>query len=247
MGWLTLLVLHGSTTAFSQAPIKDVISSNTTAYSKEWAVAVLFNTNGMGIGSRFTSIKNTKVAFFRELGIAEYKHPQQLKTSNPYYQEAKAYFFGKLNSFYALKLGWGIALNLSQKPLLNGVKVSINSSVGPSIGFQKPTYLQIIQPDPTFQAFVLTTERYSAEKHFAENIYGGASWFKGIDETHAIIGVYTQVALAMEFGPKNNGLYAIETGFKFDYFPSGYTLMAFQPDQHFFLALNLGFWMGRRR
>ena len=247
---LGLFMLMGclfSMPIFSQEIVKDVISSNTTVYSKEWAVAFLFNTNGLGIGSRFTTIKNTKVAFHRELSFTEFTHPQQLSTSNPYYPDAKSYYFGKVNSFYALKAGWGIARTLTQKPLLNGVKLSINSSIGTSIGFEKPTYLQIIQPDANYQAFVLTTERYSAEKHFAENIYGGASWFKGIDETQANVGIYTNVAINMEFGLKNRGLYAIETGFNLDYYPSGITLMAFKGKQYSFVACNLRLWMGRRR
>jgi hypothetical protein len=247
MGLLMLIGCHFSLPNYSQEIVKDVISSNTTVYSKEWAVAFLFNTNGLGVGTRFTTIKNTKTAVYRDLNFSAYTHPQQVKTSNPYYQEAQTYYFGKENSFYALKAGWGIASTLSPKPLLNGVKLSINTSIGTAIGLEKPTYLQIIQPDASFQNFVLTTERYAPEKHFSENIYGGASWFKGIEQTQANIGFYSQVSLNMEFGLKNSGLYALETGFNLDYYPSGIALMAFQAEHTLFLAFNLSLWVGRRR
>jgi hypothetical protein len=244
---LSLIGYHFPSSAFTQDIVDDVISVNTTIYSNEWAVAFLLNTNGLGIGAHHLIHKNIRTAYASEVFFSGYVHPQQVKTNNPYYEDSESYYFGKLSSFYSFKAGWGIWKTLVQKPLVNGVKLSGTASIGPAIGFEKPTYLQIIQPDANYQSFIVTTERFDPAKHFAENIYGGASWFKGLENTKATLGLYSRLALMMEFGIKNKHVYAFETGINAEYYPSGIAIMAFKPRQYLLVALHIGLWIGKRK
>jgi hypothetical protein len=187
-----------------------------TVYKKQFVGGAFLHSNGWGFelskGDNITAKKKRMLS----LGFANMKHPKEFKSYNPYYEDAKGYFYGKLNAFYLIRPSIGIKKVLFEKVRPGGVQVAYSIAGGPSIGLLKPIYLEIGYPDVPYQRIV--EERYDPEEHRVDNIFGRASWSKGLGEMGLHPGVYGKFGLNFEYAGDERGIQAIETGLMVDAF-----------------------------
>ena len=94
MAFIFLLIFF-SLSAFSQGELNDevrVVTGNEKTY------AVLINSNGWGFnlrrGKRLDGFRKRLIDF----DLAYVKHPKEIKTQNPYFENQKRFVFGKLNT-----------------------------------------------------------------------------------------------------------------------------------------------------
>jgi hypothetical protein len=157
------------------------------------------------------------------------KHPKEVKSYNPYYEDSRGYFYGKRNSLLVLRPGYGRKYRLNEKIRKSGVEVNFIWSVGPSLALLKPVYLQIgyrIDGRETPPYDNIVEEKYDPDTHFANNIFGRASWFRGLGELRVQPGAFGRLALNFEYAGDNTGIRALEVGGTVDAYAERVPIMA---------------------
>ncbi|HEY0030416.1 MAG TPA: hypothetical protein VGC65_06640 [Bacteroidia bacterium] len=181
-----------------------------------------------------------------EIEAQNFKHPKEIKSVNSYYDNAKGFVYGKLNSFLVIRPGIGFQNILFEKAEKKNVEIRFSYFVGATIAFAKPVYLEVIRPthDPSINT--VSTERYDPNEHFPAQIYGKASFFKGVDQMRVYPGGYGKVALSFEYGKRYNVIKALETGAVLDVYPVALPMMAFSKKQQVFATLYLKMVWGKK-
>ena len=105
--------------------------------------------HGDGWGLHFHHAKHRTAVNRRLLSIefASMKHPKEVKSFNPYYEDSRGYFYGKLNALVILRPTYGRKIQITDKIRKSGVEINWIWGIGPSIGLLKPVYLEIGKPD----------------------------------------------------------------------------------------------------
>ena len=98
-------------------------------------------------------------------------------------------------------------------------------------------------------------EKFDADRHFAENIYGRASGLRGLGELKFYPGIYFKSSLYFEFSNYKDGLKGIETGVSADAFLKTIPIMSPKvlekdisnpKNQQVFIALYINFFLGKK-
>ncbi|MGB3524454.1 MAG: hypothetical protein WBB32_00665 [Flavobacteriales bacterium] len=243
---LFILALSGSASAQAQQSIYD--DAARTLYSHEMYGGPLIHGDGWGITFQYGKYSTAKDRHMYGIDIVSMKHPKEIKSFNPNYQDARGYFYGKLNSMIIVRPTYGRKHRIAEKIRKSAVEVNYVWGIGPSLGLLKPVYLQIGEPDFPYQ--VIITERYDPTKHFADNIFGRASWFKGLGEIHLYPGAFGRFAFNFEYAGNNTGIRALEVGVSMDAYGVKLPQMADLEDvgtnKQFFLEFYLAMHFGAK-
>lgn len=203
-----------------------------------------------------TSDKYYHVRFY-QFELQEHKHPKEHRENypNPYIWNAptKPYVYGKVNNFYALKIGYGNRKMIAGKPESGTVSVHWSYAGGISLGLLKPYYLDVQIPLDTFMFGARDNKsiKYSEEnkKYFLSQdvIVGHSSWAKGLEETTLIPGLQLKTALHFDFAVSKEMTSAIEVGICFEYYSKPIKIMALQDDKDYFISSYLAIQFGKRK
>ena len=241
-----LIILLISATSFSmsaQAP-SSTNGNGTVIYKKHITGGLVIHSEGWGgifkIGQHVTTKKYREWTF----SAVNMRHPKEFKTFNPYYEDSKGYVFGKENSFFVLRPTWGIRRILFDKTRIRGVEVGYAIAIGPSIGIAKPVYLEIGHPTIPYE--YITVERYDADEHFTDNIFGKAPGTRGLDEMKFHIGVHSRFGLNFEYSGEKDGIKALEAGVAVDAYPNKIPIMAIVDNKQIFLSFYLNLTLGKK-
>lgn len=214
-------------------------------YRKEKSFFVMAHSAGWGGGYRTGNfITGFKKSFF-EFEMVSFKHPKQIKTSNPLFANSKSYFLGKLNNFYIPRVGFGIQKVINNKPYWGGVELRFIYSGGASLGITKPVYLYIITDNPPPDQ-VLNLEKYNPDIHDFNNIYGRGPFSKGFENLRIHPGLYAKFGMNFEYGAWDETTRSLEAGVILDAFLKPVPLMAYQVKDQFFISFYLSFHFGKR-
>ena len=216
---------------------------------KNMAVGGIFiHTEGWGFFFRKGKILSIHRKWFWELETATMHSDKEHKIRNSSYPDASAYYFGKLNGMQALRVGSGFYTMLWRKNNEHCVEIDAVYAVGFSLAILKPVYLQIIEPTPSPDTFILSSEKYDPNKDTPQNIYGRASVFDGLGELNFYPGGYARAGLNFDYANRHNLLKSIETGLEFDAYPQEIPIMApeLTSNNRFFLNLYLNINFGKR-
>lgn len=216
------------------------------------------NLNGFGIFYNYLKYKDAKHLRLYNIDINFVKHEKETRTPSIYQDsQVNSYIYGKQNSFYTMRLGAGQKVVLTEKLRKGGVQLGYLWQSGGTFGFTKPIYLQIVyvRQTPEFEEPYIQVEKFDADRHFAENIYGRASGLRGLGEMKFYPGIYFKSALYFEFSNYKDGLKGIETGFSADAFLRTVPIMSpkvlekdmSNPKNHqVFLGLYINFFLGSK-
>ena len=213
-------------------------------YRKEWSIGLDLHTAGWGANLRFlkTPIGGKKRGIY--LDYISLKHPKETKI-NSFYENARRFSYGRLNSFHVLRIGYGMEHLISQKTDKGSIGIYWNWRLGYSNGFQKPEYLQIIRVTPDNQQYIVE-ERYDPEEHFLSNIYGRAPAMKGFSEMTIVPGAFFSTSFMFEYGLTEEKVSMVEVGLCLDYFPVAPEIMALEDNKNFFSTLFININFGNR-
>ncbi len=231
-----------------QVLLSDTSINNTKVLlRKEKSGFVMLHTSGFGIGYRSGKhITGYKKRMF-EVELTGMKHPKEVRTVNMYFENSKSFLYGKENSFFLLRSGIGTQKIINSKPYWGGIELRYFYYGGISLGLLKPVYLYILHetgiPD---KPYTLSIEKYDPEKHFTENIFGRASFFKGFDKLTPVPGLYFKTGLNFEYGAFDESLKALEVGIAVDAYMKEIPIMAFDKNKSIFISLYLSFHFGSR-
>ena len=237
---------------FSDSFGQEILLSDTLLYEKkillrkEKSGFLMVHTQGFGIGYRSGKHKTGYKKRMFEVELTGMMHSKEVKVINPYFENAKSYVYGKENSFLLIRAGMGIQKIINSKPYWGGVELKYFYYGGISLGLLKPVYLYILNETNIDYEYNLTTEKYDPNKHFTDNIYGRASFFKGLGKIKPLPGLYLKAGLNFDYGANDRSIKAIEAGATFDIYPKPVPIMAFNQNSYYFLSLYVSFSLGVR-
>lgn len=190
--------------------------------------------------------------------FSEKKHPKEVKQQNNSYLIVNpgelrplSYKYGKINNFYALKLGYGNQKPLSGKIDKANVQVSWVYAAALSIGFLKPYYLDVLMPEGN--VYVRKTVKYSEEtKPYFLDLYnkntivGGTDFIRGINELKINPGIALRSGFYFDYAPTRKLFSGVELGASAELYMKKAEIMAIAPNRNFFFNLYVDFRFGKR-
>ncbi len=229
--------------AFAQQTIYE---DSRVPFKRELYGGAMIHGDGWGLNLYYARHRTAIDRSLYGLEIVGMKHPKEVKSFNPYYEESRGYFFGKSNALLIVRPTIGRKHQITDKIRRAGVEINYVWGIGPSIGLAKPVYLEIGRPDVVpYQEFV--TERYDPAIHNVQNIYGRASWFRGFGEMAIYPGAFGRAGINFEYSGQTTGIKGLEVGVSLDAYPVKIPIMAELEDVRnkqfffeFYLALQFG-------
>jgi len=243
----TFFLALGVQFALAQTSEATIFDEAVILYDRSVYGGAILHTNGWGAHVTFTKNKGAFKSRLLQLDVVGMKHPKEVRSYNPYYDDSRSYIYGKLNNFFIIRPSIGKKYLKFDKIRKSGVAVGYNWRVGPSLGFTKPVYLEIGIPGEggQFQYVDVIVEKYDPDKHKPEDIFGRASGLKGFSELRLNPGVHGAFGLNFEYDPEREGIKGIEIGATVDYYPLGeIDIMAFADNKalffNFYITLQFG-------
>jgi len=226
---------------FSQGELDD---QQRLFYRNEKTMGGTLSSTGLGVGFRYSKRINFFNKRIYEADINIIKHPKEVKTSNPLFQNSKRFVFGKLNNFFNIRTGLGFMRVKYKKTDKGGIEVRLVYAGGLSMGFYKPVYYEVLTPVSLYE-YTLVTEKFNPALHSSYDIYGRASFFKGFNELKFMPGVYGRIGVNFEFGKKDPILNIIEAGLTVDAYPKTIPIMATEDNKQIFIAFYVSYRFGK--
>ena len=183
-----------------------------------------------------------------EFELLNMRYPKEQKIKHDH---AKSYYYGKLNTLTFLRAGYGYQQTLYRRAERKSIEVRMVYSIGPTLCFAKPVFLEVQYPD-TISAvtggdnMITKTEAYDPLKHNQNNILGRAPVFYGLGQISVYPGAHAKLGFSFEYGEMRNAVKALETGVVLDFFPKAVPTMAYVKPENFFVTLYVGFTFGKR-
>lgn len=225
-----------------QAQDNTIFEDDRLNYNREIHGGILFHNYGWGLNfSKYFHQTVDKQRYF-EIQFSFVHHPKQQKVISYFSQDARGYYFGKLNTFFVFRGLYGKKHIIGHKLRSNGVELAVKWGVGPSLGFLKPVYLEVFYDDLAFPV----AERYDPNKHNQNNIYGRAGGLKGFNEIMFRPGVFAKLGLQVELSTKKEGVFGIEAGLALDAYFQPVEIMAYIDNMQIFPVLYIDIFFGKK-
>ena len=188
-----------------------------------------------------------------QLEFGEHKDRTQKKRKpvENYGEPTRAFVFGKVNNFYALKLGYGFRKLIAGKPEPGTVSIHWFGTGGFSLGLLKPYYLEVDAPEGAMGTnFVRQSVKYSDEMrpYFLNDRYiiGGSGFMKGIDETKFVPGLHAKGGLHFDFAANKKTVVAVQAGASAELYFQKVQIMARDEGTPYFVNIFAAFQFGKR-
>jgi hypothetical protein len=215
-------------------------------YKAEYSGGGFIHSNGFGGVFRYGKHLTGKSKVIYTAELLNMRHPKQRKSYNQMVDNAKGFYFGKLNSLMTLRLSTGQQRAIALKEVKNGVQVSFVYAAGLSLGFLTPVYLEIIEDAPGTGSAAINTEKYQPEKHNLNNILGRAQFTYGLTDMSLYPGGNVRIALNFEYAPEDDRVKALETGLVVDGFHKPVPLMHATQNYQFWYTFYVKFIFGKK-
>lgn len=194
-------------------------------YNRETTFNLRLATNrSFGIGMEWGRLRTYNKTKTLSLGISEMKHPkeQRQNAAPSVRRSSRPFVYGKRNSLFVARSGWGVKRYFSEKAKQKGVAVGISYSIGPSMGLLKPYYLALNIKDPSIDIGRTAIVKYNEANHddFLNNskILGAAPFTRGLGELSFLPGGTGSIAYHMDWGAFDEVVKALEIGLTVDVF-----------------------------
>ncbi len=237
----TILILSGLTLpSWAQGELSE---DPGIFYRNEISVGLLLNSNGAGASVRYGKRINARNKQIFEADLIGIKHPKEVRVSHPY-NPSKSFVYGKENGFYVLRAGYGRQREMFRKIDKGGIAIRGYFSLGPSLGMIKPIYYEVLRPTGGIYENTLSEEKFDKSIHQTQ-IYGRASFFRGVNEIMLAPGAYARIGVSFEYSRKDISLHALEGGLAIDAFVRKIPVMATEKKDFFFFSLFVSYRFGK--
>ena len=217
-------------------------------YNRQDSYFVAIHSRGFSGGFRIGKIKNIYTTTQWECELTSLHSIKEIKTVNITEYNVRPYVYGKLNSVFALRLGYGAEKRLYGKPYWGGVEMRWIYEAGVSLAFQKPYYYYAIvykmQADGTYNEII---DEQTFETHDQwRDILGRSSFFKGFDKLIFSPGVHAKTGFCFDFSASRTKIKAINVGAIAEYYPLGISIMDSERHKIIFLTFYVSYNWGTR-
>ena len=216
-------------------------------YRNESMGKIYANSRGLGVLYRRGRHVTAKSRSFYEIDFQSLNHPKEVKV-NGSAQNRKRFVYGKLNQVFLLKGALGMQHVLFSKADNKAVEVRYSYSVGPTLAFAKPYYVQVYrsQNSPSGGPGFTDVVKFDSENFTQDSVVGRGSFSDGLAEIKIYPGASAKFNLSFEYAPYSNLIRAIETGISLDFFPKGLPIVARNPKENFIVTFHVGFVLGSK-
>lgn len=212
-------------------------------FRDERSFGLLLNSDGFGLSYRDAKRVDFLNKRYFEIELGTVKHPREYRESNPYYQTPGTFIYGKLNTVFYLRGNYGHQREIFKKADLGGVAVRYFFSGGPVFAIYKPIYYRILYPVSPYE-FQLVEEKLDVDLHPPYDIYGRASFTKGMDELKLLPGLYTKGGFNFEYSKEEKFIHAVEVGASLSGFPKKIPIMATTDNKAIYFSLFVSYRIG---
>ncbi|MGB1040521.1 MAG: hypothetical protein ACPGVD_06595 [Flavobacteriales bacterium] len=238
-----VLFVFLSTSSLAQLPAEQ---ENMVGFRSEWFGGLNLHTNGWGVNLTRGKFKTYKKYNLYSFDFVHIKHPKEYKIR---YQVApgnfaRAFKYGKLNSFYNARFSYGQQRMVFEKLRDKGVEVYFNWKTGVSLGLLKPIYLEIINIQDGIS--VISEEKYNPDNHNESNIYGKGAFGSGFSDMKIAPGGHIKGGFKFELAKKRENIFAIETGLILDIFPTKIPILAYSKEEVLFYNFYINILFGKK-
>ncbi len=204
-------------------------------YSPKVGVGIVYNQErtfhvqaatyrNFAVGVGFGKLRTYDKTKTWNISLGELKHPkEQRQSADPRASRAfRPFVYGKQNSLFVLRSGWGGKRYFSEKAKQKGVAVGASYSFGPSLGLLKPYYLALAHEGGANTSYRVIHQKYAPGNAgiFLDNtrILGASPFSRGISETSFLPGGSAAIAFHLDWGAFDEMVKALEIGFSVDFF-----------------------------
>jgi hypothetical protein len=183
---------------------------------KEWNFLLCLNSSGFGFGYQQGKTPYYKEKHLWEIEFSYYINHKAVLGRTPW--NGRAFSYGKMYDLFFLRGGYGYQRVITTKPYYGGVQIRYFFSLGATICFGLPTYLEIIYEDPVGYPYT-ETERYNPENQYHNNvlnIYGAARFFDLFHKIAVRPGFYGKTGLNFDFSKNPLKMQLLEVGVSMD-------------------------------
>ena len=215
-------------------------------YRNEKTWAVTLNSNGLGTDFRYARRVDASKKTLYEVGLNLVKNEKEIKISMTNSQQLGGSFvYGKLNAFVTLHGGIGLQKELFRKEDKGGISIRYFYTFGPSIGFLKPVYYDVIvNEDNPAGGTIQVRKRMKFESHVLL-FERKAPFYVGFDEISLVPGAYGKFGFTFEFSKSDAAFNAIEAGIMLDAFIKKIPIMANEHNHWIFPVFFLSYRFGK--
>jgi len=243
---LTSLFVFCYLIVFSQ---DDRSSEKNILYTHATDFGILVHTRGFGADVQLMKQRTVNDHQLFDLSILELKHPKEISQPNPDVNGSNSYVFGKINNLIVLNLNYGTRYVIADRNTPNDVKVNLNYSIGPVIGWLKPVYYQVRVPLPDGSGYQVIDARFDPNNTvYQQNTIGVTpDLFKGISQSFVMYGGCAKLGLNFEWGRADYKYYSLETGVMVNAFPTPVPIFATIKNDQVFVNLYASISYGIRK
>ena len=233
-----LFFLFISAKLFAQGEIEE----RETMFKDDKTLGVHLSSNGYGGDYRY----HKRIDGFRKrvysIDLVTIKDPKEIKRTNPYSLYQKQFIFGKMNSFFNIRAGYGMQKKVFSKMDKGGIEINWFYQFGPSLGLIKPIYYEVFD----FSSGSYSTEKFDPNNiHSVFDILGKASFFKGFNELSFAAGGFAKFGFNFEFSKNENLVKYLEAGGTIDVFNRSIPIMATEKNDFMFFSLFVHYRFGK--
>lgn len=216
-------------------------------YSHQSATHVAIHSQGFGAGFDIGRIRTIDLTTHWEAEVISLHALKEIKTINVSTYYTKPYIYGKLNSAFVVRFGYGEERRIFGKPYWGGVETRWTYAAGASLALLKPYYYYAVVYFPTSSGYdeIVEEQTFDQKGQWVE-IVGKAPFTKGINQTKLSPGAYASIGLSFDFGRSRTHVQAINVKAIAEGFPLGAPIMAEQRNPWFYLTLHLSYSWGSR-
>jgi hypothetical protein len=227
---------------FSQGEIDNQLK---VFFRNERSLGVQLNSDGLGLSFRAGKRINYLNKRLIEVDLGTLKNPKEYRQRHPFGQGG-AYVFGKMNSTWYLRGGYGNQHELYSKEDFGGVAIRYFYTAGPSLAIYKPIYYKVLYQIPgTGNEYELREEPFDPNAIASpDEIYGRAPFTKGIGQTKVLPGGYAKAGFNFEYSKEDRIIHALEFGGQVNAYIRKVPIMAKTDNKQFFLSMFVSYRFG---
>jgi hypothetical protein len=199
-----------------------------------------------GIGASYRRLKHVtdKSKTVLDFELTTLRHPKEVKVTGTA-ENNRRFVYGKLNSVYCLRAGYGFQHALFKKADKKAIEIRATYLLGITASIAKPYYVQIFRGDAV-KGFTQKSVPFNVATFTPDSVIGRGAFSDGLAETRIYPAINARVNLSFEYAPYSYLVRGFELGFSADFYPVALPMMARNPKENLILTVHAGFIFGKR-
>ena len=240
-------LLHGQEIAIdapNRTPIEERI-----IYNHQNSFNLCIHSQGFGLGFKIGKINNIYTTSNWETEFFTLNSLKEIRLISGYASTlARPFKYGKLNTVFGFRFGYGQEKRIYGKPYWGGVELRWIYEGGVSLALLKPYYYYVLVYKGNSEVDykeVIEERKFNDQDRWLD-IVGKAPLTKGFNEISLSPGIHVKSGFSFDIGTSRARYQAINFGAVAECYPAGISIVDSQRNRRFFLTFFLSYNWGSR-